>query len=135
MNKIIVHPIYDLTSFKGTKVYIASPLSAPTQEGIHENAVFARMTSDEIMKMYPNVRAIAPHGYLPLFLDDNDPAEREIALKFGMDVLELCDAICCCGERLSTGMKAEVISAYEAGKTIFATENLIPSVEDLLASQ
>ena len=56
-------------------------------------------------------RAIAPHSFLPLYLDDNIPKERAVGLQFGLSVLEICKAMVVCGDRISNGMKGEIEKA------------------------
>ena len=53
-------------------------------------------------------RAIAPHSFLPEYLDDNIPEEREAGLAFGLSVLKLSKAIVVCGSRISSGMRGEI---------------------------
>lgn len=70
---------------KNDIVYICSPLSAPTKEGIRQNmekaAHYARLVSGTF-----GCRAIAPHSFLPEYLDDNIPEEREAGLAFGLSI-------------------------------------------------
>lgn len=93
-------------------VYICSPLSAPTEEGIRQNmekaAHYARLVSGAF-----GCRAIAPHSFLPEYLDDSIPEEREAALAFGLSVLRLCKAVIVCGSRISSGMQGEIRMAGE----------------------
>ena len=88
-------------------VYICSPLSAPTKEGIRKNmekaAYYAGLVSG-----VTGCRAIAPHSFLPEYLDDNIPEEREAGLAFGLSVLKLSKAIVVCGSRISSGMRGEI---------------------------
>ena len=97
---------------KNDIVYICSPLSAPTKEGIRQNmekaAHYARLVSGTF-----GCRAIAPHSFLPEYLDDNIPEEREIGLAFGLSVLRLSKAIIVCGSRISSGMQGEIKMAGE----------------------
>lgn len=58
-------------------------------------------------------RAIAPHSFLPEYLDDNIPEEREAGLAFGLSVLRLSKAIIVCGSRISSGMRGEIRLAGE----------------------
>lgn len=92
---------------KNDIVYICSPLSAPTKKGIWQNmkkaADYARLVSG-ILKC----RAIAPHGFLPEYLDDDIPEEREIGLAFGLELLKLSKAVIVCGSRISSGMRGEI---------------------------
>lgn len=96
------------------KVYVCSPLSAPTAQGIKENMVKAGVYARKVGEML-HCRAIAPHAVLPMIIDDNIPEEREIALKFGIDILNISDAIVVCGKVISSGMKAEIEYAREKG--------------------
>ena len=95
------------------KVYVCSPLRADTKKGMEEN----RLRAIEYCKMAeaiignPDVKAVAPHAYLPLLLDDNDSQERELALRFGKELLALCEAMFVCGEVISDGMKGEITVA------------------------
>lgn len=92
------------------KVYVCSPLKAPTKEGIEANRVSAGEYAKLVSSMF-NCRAVAPHAVLPLLLDDNDPKEREIALDFGLKYLATCNALVICGDVISSGMEAEIARA------------------------
>ena len=86
---------------KQLKVYICSPLSAPTAEGIRRNMEAARWYMQTVSKLW-DCRAVAPHAYLPEFLDDKDKQERELALSFGLAYLVIC------GRRITKGMLGEI---------------------------
>lgn len=55
--------------------------------------------------------ARAPHAYLPMLLCDSLPSERALALSFGLSLLENSEVILICGNRLSSGMKGEIVHA------------------------
>ncbi len=97
---------------KNDIIYICSPLSAPTKEGIRQNmekaAGYARLVSGVF-----GCRAIAPHSFLPEYLDDHIPEEREIGLAFGLSILKLSRAVIVCGSRISSGMQGELKMAGE----------------------
>ncbi len=97
---------------KNDLVYICSPLSAPTKQGIRMNmekaAYYAGLVSG-----VTGCRAIAPHSFLPEYLDDNIPEEREAALAFGLSILKLSKAVIVCGNRISSGMRGEIRLAGE----------------------
>lgn len=99
-------------------LYVCSPLSAPTEEGICENMKRAKFYAEEIAKI-AGCRTIAPHAFLPKFLDDNNPAEREIAINFGLDVITVCSGIVICGSRITEGMAAEIASALGRGLPVY----------------
>lgn len=92
------------------RAYICSPLSADSEEVFFENMRSARAYMFYAMKkMYLN--ASAPHAYLPMLLWDRVPADRALALMFGLRLLEQSDLLLVCGNRLSEGMRGEVIHA------------------------
>ena len=51
---------------------------------------------------------IAPHLLFPQFLNDADPAERELGLFFGNALMSKCSEVWVFGSRISAGMKAEI---------------------------
>ncbi len=97
---------------KNDLVYICSPLSAPTKEGIRQNMERAAHYACLVSGTF-GCRAIAPHSFLPEYLDDNIPEEREAGLAFGLSVLRLSKAIIVCGSRISSGMRGEIRLAGE----------------------
>lgn len=100
------------------KVYICSPLFAPTRKGIEENMSKA-IEYMEIVSATLNCKAVAPHAFLPLFLDDRDPVERKLGLEFGLRYLATCDALIVCGDRITKGMSDEIAKAIELGIPVF----------------
>ena len=93
------------------KLYVCSPLSAPSPEGIEINMRKARQYMQETAAHY-GCRAIAPHAYLPQLLNDRVPEERALALSFGHSLLSTCDGVVICGNTISKGMAQEI--AYAA---------------------
>ncbi|WP_289499954.1 DUF7768 domain-containing protein [Faecalibaculum rodentium] len=97
---------------KNDLVYICSPLSAPTKEGMWQNMENAEHYARLVSEIF-GCRAIAPHSFLPEYLDDHIPEEREAGLAFGLSVLKLSKAIIVCGSRISSGMQGEIKVAGE----------------------
>lgn len=95
-------------------VYICSPLRADTEDGIRQNILKAKEYARKISQEY-NCRAIAPHSFLPLYLDDSIPAERELGLKFGLELIKACKKLYICGGKISEGMAKEILFAGEYG--------------------
>ena len=99
------------------KAYICSPLKAPTVNEFFKNIELARCYvnyATEHMCVYGK----APHAVLPTILGDNSPAERALALEFGLKLLEQCDILYVCGNRISKGMKGEIGKAASLGMPI-----------------
>ena len=103
---------------KQLKVYICSPLSAPTAEGIRRNMEAARWYMRLVSQLW-DCHAVAPHAYLPEFLDDKDKQERELALSFGLAYLDTCDRLVICGRRITKGMLGEIQHAAAREIPIF----------------
>ena len=99
------------------KAYICSPLSAPSWELVEQNMLKAQQYMRKVSAKL-SCSAVAPHAYLPNLLDDNIPKERELALSFGLRLLELCDCLVICGDRISQGMQGEINKALELGLDI-----------------
>lgn len=104
---------------KNDLVYICSPLSAPTEQGIRKNMEKAAYYAGLISGV-TGCRAIAPHSFFPEYLDDNIPEEREAALDFGLSILKLSKAVIVCGNRISSGMRGEIKMAGELNIPAYA---------------
>lgn len=114
--------IYSLK--RGTRIYLASPLSAKTNEGIKANMEDAGKKLLICEAVFKKCKFVAPHTWFPRFLDDNNPEERTFALECGQRILSFCDAILLCGPRISSGMEAELRAAVREGKSCFAEDQL-----------
>ena len=102
----------------GKKAYICSPLSAPDAKGISHNMDMARFYMKKMKDLY-HCRTFASHAYLPLMLDDSIPEERETALRIGMELMNLCEALIVCGRRVSSGMAGEIKEAFAKGIAVY----------------
>ena len=104
------------------KVYICSPFSDPDPDKQRDNMRRARL-----YMLYANEHmgylARAPHAYLPMLVCDRIPAERAMALRFGLELLEMSDLLLACGTELSTGMKGEISHAAKLGIPIMTFDD------------
>lgn len=108
---------------KFRKLYVCSPLSAPSWLEVTENMRNARLYAAEVNRKF-GCRTMAPHAWLPLLLDDNDPAERALALELGLKLLETCDGLVVCGKTISNGMRGEIEKAMALGISILFLEDM-----------
>lgn len=116
---------------KKRKAYICSPLSAPTPDGIRRNMEAARWHMRVVSERL-DCRAVAPHAYLPEFLDDHNEQEREMALAFGLAYLDTCDILVICGSRITHGILGEILHAAKRGMPIlWIKEEYSPRAESL----
>lgn len=86
-------------------VYIASPYAGD----VERNVAFAKDACRYAASQ--GCTPVAVHLLYPQFLNDRVPQEREAGLKMGRRVLAACDEFWLCGEKLSTGMRAEKAEA------------------------
>jgi len=90
-------------------IYICSPLAGDIETNVANALKYCRFAVEH--GYFP----IAPHCYLPRFMNDGDPAERELAMSFGLRLLSGCRELWIFGSRLSEGMKREVLAAKWRG--------------------
>ena len=89
-------------------IYICSPLRGDIEQNIKNAQSYCR---EVILKGFV---PICPHIYFTQFLDDSIESERKIGMKYGLNVLKLCDEIWIYGEP-SEGMKKEIAIAERLG--------------------
>lgn len=91
-------------------IYICSPCRGDYENNIQRAKEYSRAAA---MK---GCIPIAPHVYLTQFMDDTIPAERELALSFGRELVLMCDELWAFGlDHPSAGMAAEIETAKAAG--------------------
>jgi hypothetical protein len=88
------------------RVFICSPFRGDIVYNREAAAKYARYALDH------NCFPIAPHLYLPVFMNDNDPAERELAIRFGLRLLGGCKELWMFGDTVSSGMRRELHEAH-----------------------
>ena len=86
-------------------IYICSPLRGD----IENNLVAARRYCRSVA-LNGHI-PIAPHVYCTQFLDDTVPTERDTGMKIGLELLQFCDELWVFGDRISDGMKCEILEA------------------------
>ena len=84
-------------------IYIASPYAGD----IEANTAFAKKACR--YAIHQGHTPIAVHLLYPQMLDDAEPTEREIGLRLGHRVLEVCDELWLCGGRVSSGSLKELM--------------------------
>ena len=94
---------------KNKLIYIASPYAGE----VEKNVAFAKKACRYAVGQ--GHTPIAVHLLYPQMLDDSIPAERETGLRLGHRVLEACDELWVCGDRISSGMAREIAEAQRLG--------------------
>ena len=83
-------------------VYICSPYAGD----VESNTAAARRYSRFAVEA--GYIPIAPHLLFPQFLNDDDPEERRLGLFFGNAIMSKCSEVWVFGDRISSGMAAEI---------------------------
>lgn len=99
-------------------VYIMSPYAGDIEANVDFAIRCCRMA---IEKGYT---PIAVHLLYPQILDDQDPEERAVGLKLGLNILRHCSAAWVCGTRISSGMEGEIQEAQRLGIPIQYVEEI-----------
>lgn len=110
--------LLDQTDRYRKKAYICSPCSNSSKKAVHRNIKAARFYMYYAMKELCFTTR-APHAYLPLLLSDMIPAERALALRNGLNILEANDFVFVCGNRVTSGMRGEIEYAAKLGIPIW----------------
>ena len=95
--------------------YICSPYKNADKLKMLANQYRAKGLCEEIEELVPGCKAVAPHAWLPYLLDDTVPEQREIAIKFGIDLLSICQYLVVCGDEITEGMRNEITFARQHG--------------------
>lgn len=83
-------------------VYICSPYAGDIESNTEAARRYSRFAVES------GYIPITPHLLFPQFMDDDDPAERELGLFFGNALMSKCSEVWVFGERISNGMAAEI---------------------------
>ena len=109
------------------KVYICSPCRGDYENNIQRAKEFSRAAVER------GCIPITPHIYLTQFMDDTVPAERELGLSIGRELVLMCDELWAFGLDCPTaGMAAEIELARERGIPVlngFKAISEIPETE------
>lgn len=99
------------------KAYICSPLHDEDPIKMAENMENARQCAAYVLEDL-HMRPVCPQAWLPMLVNDYDEQERKKALEFGLQLLKECDCVIVMGNRISSGMQAEIKLAKELKKEI-----------------
>ena len=75
-------------------IYICSPYAGNTEE----NIAFARQACGYAIRQ--GAVPLAPHLLYPQILNDSVPEERETGIRLGLEMLERCEELWICGDRI-----------------------------------
>lgn len=100
-------------------VFICSPYAGDIEGNTVKARSYSRFAADN------GYIPFTPHLLFPQFLDDTNPRERDLGLHFGRAFLPKCAEVWVFGDRITSGMNAEIRQAKRKGKRIrYFTEDL-----------
>lgn len=100
-------------------VFICSPYAGDVDGNTKRARNYSRFAADN------GYIPFTPHLLFPQFLDDTNPRERDLGLHFGRAFLPKCAEVWVFGDRITSGMNAEIRQAKRKGKRIrYFTEDL-----------
>lgn len=94
------------------KIYICSPFAGDTQRNIKEARRYCAFAVSQGYIPY------ASHLFFPQFMSDDDSAQRELGLFMGLVYLDGCKECWVFGDKVSSGMAAEIERAKKRGITL-----------------
>lgn len=93
-------------------IYICSPFRGNTAANTEAAQRYCRDAYEK------NCIPVAPHLYLPQFLNDDEPKERDLALRIGLRLIDYCSEVWVHGDVISPGMRGEIDYATTTGKKV-----------------
>lgn len=96
------------TAFKPL-VFISSPFAGDTQRNEERARRFCRFAVSK------NCIPIAPHLLFPQFMEEDDPAQRDLSIFFGMVLMSKCQEVWVFGRNITKGMAVEIEKAKRRG--------------------
>ena len=106
-------------------VYICSPLSGDVEGNAERARAFCRFALEQ------GQIPLAPHLLFPQFMNDDVPAERELAIFMDVVLLGKCSELWVLGETVSAGMQAEINVAKKRRQPIRWFNSKFQEVESL----
>ncbi len=97
-------------------IYVCSPLAGQIENNIRRAREFSKFVINE------GGMPIAPHTIFTQLLDDLIPEERKLGMEMGIEMLKKSDEIWVFGDRISTGMAAEIKLAQEMKMPIYRVD-------------
>lgn len=93
-------------------VYVASAYSGDVTTNTEKSKQYCRFAMEQ------GQIPLAPHLMFPQFMNDDDPAERELAIFMDVILLGKCDELWVFGDIISAGMSVEIEVAKKRRQTI-----------------
>ena len=86
--------------------YISSPYSGDVETNVENAREYSRFAVEQ------GFLPVTPHIFFTQFMDDCNPADRELAMQMNLQLLRSCDELWVFGNYLSPGMETEITEAF-----------------------
>ena len=90
-------------------VFISSPVAGDTRRNTKRARGFCRFAVSK------NCIPVAPHLLFPQFMEEDDPAQRDLGIFFGMVLMSKCQEVWVFGRDITKGMAVEIEKAKRRG--------------------
>ena len=90
-------------------VFISSPFAGDTRRNTKRARGFCRFAVSK------NCIPVAPHLLFPQFMEEDDPAQRDLGIFFGMVLMRKCQEVWVFGRDITKGMAVEIEKAKRRG--------------------
>ena len=90
-------------------VFISSPFAGDTRRNTKRARGFCRFAVSK------NCIPVAPHLLFPQFMEEDDPAQRDLGIFFGMVLMSKCQEVWVFGREITKGMAVEIEKAKRRG--------------------
>lgn len=104
------------------KFYVCAPFRGKTETGIRRNIAKAEEYG-RYVALLTGMEPIVVHSDTPINSFPDGSPEDDAIVKRNMSMLEECDYLFQCGDRVSSGMKAEIAWATEYNLPIVKLSN------------
>jgi len=97
------------------RVFICSKYAGDIEHNVKVALALCRMAVEA------GLAPFAPHLLYPQFLDESDPAQRDLGISLGLRFMETCGVVWVyVGEGVSDGMRCEMEHAQRLGKPVLS---------------
>lgn len=112
-----------MNQLKAERVFICSKYAGDIEHNVRVAQALCRMALDA------GLAPFAPHLLYTQFLDDCDPAQRDLGVSTGLRFMETSDVVWVyVGEGVSDGMRREVEHAQRLSKPVVILQEVRPCV-------
>lgn len=106
---------------KATRVFICSRYIGDTEHNVQVASALCRIAIEA------GCAPFAPHLLYTRFLDENDPAQRELGISLGLRFMDACEEVWVyTGDGISDGMRRELAHAKALGKPVIELREVRP---------